>query len=396
MKLADTFAYIYTSFTSNKFKTILSSIGIIIGVIAIVVMLSVGEGLYVNVKGAMGNLNMNTLTITPGGLMQGQFKKNAELTEKDVKIIEGIPGVKQVSAKKTLSATLISKDAERTVTLVGISPEKEQKLGEELKIGRFLSALDSNSIVMKEQSAQNMFITPLNPGGRVKIKNNGDGSVAEFRIVGVLAETQQSFFGGIGNTEVYTTQKGMEQLSPDVTYSTIDVTVEDQDKVEEIGSQIQDALERSHRNEALSIVAMKSFFEMVNRVMGMIKIALGGIGAISLVVGGIGIVNVMMLTVNERVREIGIMKAIGATESNIRTLFIFESGFLGLISGLIGVAIGSGIAIVISLIGAFPLEVTWSSVFIGLGFGVFTTLVAGIYPASRAAKLDPIEALRAE
>ncbi len=396
MKLGDTFEYIYISFTSNKFKTILSSLGIIIGVIAIVVMLSVGEGLYVNVKGAMGNLNMDTLTITPGGLMPGQFKKDAELTEKDVKIIESIPGVKQVSAKKTLSATLISKDAERTITLVGIDPLKEQKLGDEINLGRFLSPLDSNTIVMKEQSAQNMFITPLNPGARVTIKNNGNGNEAEFKIVGVLAETQQSFFGGISNTEVYTTQKGMQQLSPDDTYSSIEVTVEDQDKVEQIGSQIQDALEGSHRNEALSIVAMKSFFDMVNRVMGMIKIALGGIGAIALVVGGIGIVNVMMLTVNERIREIGTMKAMGATESNIRTLFIFESGFLGLISGLIGVAIGSSIAFLISLMGAFPLEVTLSSMLIGLGFGVLTTMIAGIYPASRAAKLDPIEALRAE
>ncbi len=153
MKLTDTFEYIYISFTTNKFKTILSSLGIIIGVIAIVVMLSVGEGLYVNVKGAMGNLDLDTLTITPGGLMPGQFKKNAELTEKDIKIIEGIPGVKQVSARKTLSATLISKDAERTITLAAISPAKEQKLAEEIKLGRFLSALDSNAIVLKEQSA---------------------------------------------------------------------------------------------------------------------------------------------------------------------------------------------------------------------------------------------------
>jgi len=96
------------------------------------------------------------------------------------------------------------------------------------------------------------------------------------------------------------------------------------------------------------------------------------------------------------VREIGTMKAMGATEADIRTLFVFESGFLGLISGLIGVVLGSGIALLISSIGAFPLEVTLSSVLIGLGFGVITTMAAGIYPASRAARLDPIEAFRAE
>jgi putative ABC transport system permease protein len=104
----------------------------------------------------------------------------------------------------------------------------------------------------------------------------------------------------------------------------------------------------------------------------------------------------MMLTVNERVREIGTMKAMGATEANIRTLFIFESGFLGLISGVIGVVLGSGIALIIASLGAFPLEVTLSSALVGLCFGVLTTMVAGIYPASKAARLDPIEAFRAE
>jgi putative ABC transport system permease protein len=212
----------------------------------------------------------------------------------------------------------------------------------------------------------------------------------------VLAEAKQSYFGGAANAEMYTTLKSLEDISNGSSYSMIQVTVEESENVEEIGGLIQDSLERSHRNEALSIVAMKTFLEMVNNVMGMIKIALGGIGVISLVVGGIGIVNVMMLTVTERVREIGTMKAMGATEADIRTLFVFESGFLGLISGLIGVVLGSGIALLISSIGAFPLEVTLSSVLVGLGFGVITTMAAGIYPASRAARLDPIEAFRAE
>lgn len=396
MKLVDTFEYIYISFLSNKFKTILSSLGIIIGVIAIVVMLSVGEGLYVNVKGAMGNLDLNTLTITPGGLLPGEFKKNAELTEKDVKIIESIPGVTFVSPRKTISATIISKETERTITLSGISPSKEQKLGEGIMLGRFLTELDQNGIVLKEQSAQNMFRMPLNPGSIVKIKNNENGKETGFKIVGVLAEAKQSFFGGAANAEMYTTLKSLEDISNGSSYSMIQVTVEESENVEEIGGLIQDSLERSHRNEALSIVAMKTFLEMVNNIMGMIKIALGGIGVISLVVGGIGIVNVMMLTVTERVREIGTMKAMGATEADIRTLFVFESGFLGLISGLIGVVLGSGIALLISSIGAFPLEVTLSSVLVGLGFGVITTMAAGIYPASRAARLDPIEAFRAE
>jgi putative ABC transport system permease protein len=344
----------------------------------------------------MGDLDLNTLTITPGGLMPGQFKKNAELTDKDVKTIQTIPGVKLVSPRKTISATIISKETERTITLMGISPSREQKLSEGIMLGRFLTSSDQNGIVLKEQSAQNMFRTPLNPGSIVKIRNNENGKEAGFKIVGVLSEEKQAFFGGTANSEMYTSLKSIEDLSNESSYSMIQITVEENGNVEEIGVNIQDALERSHKNEALSIIAMKSFLEMVNKVMGMIKIALGGIGLIALLVGGVGIVNVMMLTVNERVREIGTMKAMGATEANIRTLFIFESGFLGLISGVIGVVLGSGIALIIASLGAFPLEVTLSSALVGLCFGVLTTMVAGIYPASKAARLDPIEAFRAE
>ena len=128
----------------------------------------------------------------------------------------------------------------------------------------------------------------------------------------------------------------------------------------------------------------------------MIKFALAGIGAISLVVGGIGIVNVMMLTVTERIKEIGVMKAVGATKENVQMMFMLESGLLGLVSGLIGITIGAGISALISTLGAIPISVSWTSLATGLLFGVITTTIAGVYPANRAARLDPVEALRAE
>ncbi len=141
---------------------------------------------------------------------------------------------------------------------------------------------------------------------------------------------------------------------------------------------------------------LKTWIEGFSQILTKVKFALGGIGAISLAVGGVGIVNVMMLTVNERIKEIGVMKAVGASRDNIRMIFILESGLLGFVSGLIGITIGAGISFLISRFGEIPTAVIWSSLAAGLVFGVVTATVAGAYPANKAAKLDPVEALRAE
>jgi putative ABC transport system permease protein len=131
-------------------------------------------------------------------------------------------------------------------------------------------------------------------------------------------------------------------------------------------------------------------------VMNMIKYTLAAIGAISLIVGAIGISNVMTLTVRERIREIGIMKSIGATSREIKLLFLMDAGLLGLVSSLVGIVLGSAVAGLVGSVAGLPSLVTVQSILVGLTFGVLSTTLAGVYPASMAAKLDPIEALRTE
>ena len=403
MKLIDALEQVSLSFRSNKFKTLMSSLGIIIGVIAIVVMLSVGEGLQEGVGIAFQGMDLDVITVFPGSAQFAPggsvFMKPAEFDDKDVHAIENTVGVKTVSPRSGAGMSVNFRDEERSVSLTAVMPSKEQGVSDLIDRGRFLMDSDRSAIVIGSDISDNMFKMPLNPGMRLSIKNKNNNVSRDFTIVGILGEKEQaSAFGGNSNMEIFITHQSLKDLldSKTYSYSQILVTVESQEEIEATSTRVDEALRRLHKDEAYTVFMMKSMLEGIAQVLTMIKYALGGIGAIALVVGGVGIVNVMMLTVTERVKEIGVMKAVGATKQDIQLIFMLESGLLGLVSGLIGVTIGAGIAMLISSLGAFPMAIKWTSLAIGLVFGMLTTTIAGVYPANKAARLDPVEALRAE
>ncbi len=404
MKYYDALEFVFLSFRGEKFKTIMSSLGIIIGVAAIVVMLSVGEGLITGVSGVFGDMDLNMVQVIPGGFDEGtsgRTMKAAILDDKDVSMLEGVVGVVSVSPRTQYYGifSMMFRSDESSVGIVAISPSKEPGLSKSIEAGRFLLDSDRNSAVLGYDIANKMFDMPINPGSHIVIENTMTHDTFDYRVVGVLRDSEQmSILGGSSNSQIYVTHPSMKNLIDieDYSYTTINVWVEDEEKVPETIVRMEKALQRTNKNELFTIFDQGSILESITELLNMVKYGLGGIGAIALAVGGIGIINVMMLTVTERIKEIGIMKAVGANKGDIRTLFLIESGILGLVSGLIGVSLGGGMAYLISVLGNFPSTVTMTSILIGLGFGVITSVVAGVYPASRAARLDPVEALRAE
>jgi len=407
MKLPDTLEFIAVGFKADRFKTLMSSLGIIIGVLAIVVMLSVGEGLYSGVSSQFSTLNLDVIRVMPGTFNFGQSAQPsfrtptepAKFTDKDTKAIENVAGVKTVAPETSANVVISFRDKNASASLTGVDPKKENDLKSKIDLGRFLVDSDYKSIVIGSGVSNGLFRMTITPGNVIRLYY--EDRYMDFKVVGVLQNQEQSSMGGPGsnsNTQMYITHKAMKELlgSANYYYGSFQVTVEDPAQVDSVIEKIKIALLRYHKDEAYDATTARDMLSSLLSVLSMIRYALGGIGAISLIVGGIGIANVMMLTVKERIREIGVMKALGATIRDIRLQYLLEAGVLGVVSSIIGIILGVIVSFLIGSLAGLPSSITPQSILIGLAFGVLTTTIAGIYPANRAAKLDPIEALRAE
>lgn len=398
--------FIAVGFKADKFKTLMSSLGIIIGVMAIVVMLSVGQGLYSGVSSQFSTFNLDvvrvipgTFNFGPGNQMNRPSDEPAKFTDKDTKALENIVGVKNVAPQTSAGVIISFRNKNSSASLTGVDPKKEYDIKSKVAQGRFLTDSDYKSIVIGSGVSEGLFRLKITPGNRIRLYYQDH--YMDFKVVGVLQDQQQSAFGGPGsnpNTQMYITHRAMKELlsRDNYYYGTFLVTVEDPSQTDNVVDRIKSDLKRYHKNEAYDATTARDMLSSLLSILTMIQYALGGIGAISLVVGGIGIANVMMLTVKERIREIGVMKALGATMRDIRVQYLLEAGVLGIVSSIIGISLGVIVSLTIGSLGGLPSAITLQSIAIGLLFGVLTTTIAGVYPANRAARLDPIEALRAE
>ncbi len=386
----------FRNLKSQKLRSTLSILGIVIGIAAIIALISLGEGLNASVQEQFQQLGTNTLTILPGGGFAESVL--AELQRDDPETIEKVRGIESAAGIYMSAVQIEFKGEKKTAIIFGADPERAGSLEAAGMVvvgeGRDLVSQDRRNILIGSRLAEDFFEEEIHL--RETINVNGD----KLRVVGIL-ERARHFFGAMFNNSIMTTLDDLERLAgEELTPFRIIVNVADGQDLDEVKERIEKALEKEHDKKDFQITSPAQAAETAGSVIGIIQLVLAGIAAISLVVGGVVIMNTMIMAVAERTHEIGVLKAIGATNNSIVSIFLMEAALIGLIGGIIGVSLGIGISQLASLIigatmgASFEAAVSPSLILLGLGFSIIVGVLSGLIPAVIASHLDPVEAMR--
>lgn len=383
----------------------LTMLGVFIGIAAVVSLISLGQGLETAITGQFNSLSTDTLTITNAetGFAPPGSAAIRKLTEHDLEIIESVQGI-EIVIPRLLRVARVEYNKILSFSFIGSIPKDKEQAEEiyksfnlETSQGRLLRSEDTGKVVLGDDYiSDNFFEKEIRIGSKLEIQGK------EFEVIGILKRTSTFTL----NSAILMTEDDMKDLFDiDDEIDFIIAKVEDEDEIEEVAERIETELRKDRDlkegEEDFQVQTPIQSLETVSTIINVVNIVVGGIAAISLLVGGIGIANTMFTSVLERRKEIGIMKAIGAKNKTILTIFIIESAFLGFVGGLIGVIIGLLLAFGVSTIANSSLGETIftlspSPIFLAsaLLFSILIGVISGIIPALQAARLNPVEALR--
>ncbi|MDL2280613.1 ABC transporter permease [Selenomonadales bacterium OttesenSCG-928-I06] len=390
---------------ANKLRSILTMLGIIIGVAAVVAIVSLGNGVKNQIEDSIAGLGSNLLIVTPGSVSPTGVRVVAgsitSLTYKDSQAVaREIEGISYVAPSASGSFQIVYGNQNWTTTVEGVTPEYMFVRNYSLSEGVFISNQDNITrakvAVIGQTIAENLFgdVDPV--GKTIRIKNS------PFRVVGVLSEKGQSGGGQDQDDIIFVPLFTAQERMLGITHiRRINIQVTDANKMTQVQNDIGTLLRSRHKIKSdmpddFTVRNLSAVMETAANTTSALTLLLGVIASISLLVGGIGIMNIMLVSVTERTREIGTRKALGATYNNILLQFLIESIVIGITGGVMGVIVGIFGSYGISYFAGWNTVVSIPSVVIAMSFSVAIGLIFGIYPARKAALLQPTEALRYE
>lgn len=400
----ESFLMAWASLIANKLRSLLTMLGIIIGVAAVIALVSIGNGVKQDIEDSISSLGSNLLVVLPGAPRtpgarpsQGSMKS---LKISDYEAIAKLEGVKAASPMTNGSYVVIYQNKNWTTSVAGVNSNFQDVNNWTMTSGRFFSDKNVQNrervAVVGQTVVKNLFADEDPVGKEIRVKN------IPFRVIGVLKSKGNGTMGNDQDDTVlipYTTS--MERVEGIDYLRRVYVVAKDDEGIDRLQADIENLLRVRHNIkdtnlDDFNIQNMKSIMETVAQTTGTFTLFLGAVAAISLVVGGIGIMNIMLVSVTERTREIGVRKALGATYSVIVTQFLIEAVVISLIGGFIGIAFGIGASKVIGMVSGMSTIVSVPTIIMSFAFSMAIGLIFGIYPARKAAKLNPIDALHYE
>jgi len=390
---------------ANKGRSILTTLGIIIGVAAVIAIVALGEGASASVSSQLAGLGTNLLTITPGSTRSGGAAGGAgssvTLTSADADAIsQNIQGLSGVSPVVSGNAQVIYGNQNWSTRVQAVTPGyltiNDWTIGQGSAFTDQDNTNANNVAVLGQTVVTNLFPNGQSPIGQlVRIRN------VPFTVVGVLASKGSNGFQDQDDTIMIPFRTGQVRLFGSSNINQIVVQVADSSQIDTVNSAMANLLRQRHKLQSyqaddFSIRNNADIISRVSSVSDTLTMLLGGVAAVSLVVGGIGIMNIMLVSVTERTREIGIRLAIGAQPRDVLFQFLVEAVVLSLLGGIVGILIGSGVALALPIIAGWTTVLPWNAIALSFGVSAAIGMFFGIYPARKASQLDPIVALRYE